>query len=271
MSSSGHALRSNERRSKKVMQPLRRVLANVYDELAPDHTIRGATVLPAKHLRFGGNEFKNDDFFLASAQSEAQRLVRLCALGAASAVLDIGCGVGRLPIGILDQVGDIRAYRGVDVDSKSVRWCKLHIEGTHPSFKFRLIDVKNRCYNPNGSPLSDSFRLPFDDGSFDIIYLYSVFSHMLEDDVSVYLGEFSRLLRSDGKVFLTAFLEEGVPDVMENPPDYRMKWNGPLHCVRFNLSFFTGLARGAGLRVSKFEYGRETDGQSAIYLSKMSA
>jgi hypothetical protein len=91
---------------------------------------------------------------------------------------------------------------------------------------------------------------------------------MLQDDVGVYLAEFSRLLRSDGKVFLTAFLEEGVPDAMENPPNYRMKWNGPLHCVRFNMSFFTRLVRDAGLRVSEFEYGRETDGQSAVYLSR---
>lgn len=254
-----------------MIQPLRRVLAEVYSGLAPDRTVHGTTVLPAKHLRFGGKEFKNDDFFLASAQSEAQRLVRRCGLSSTSAVLDIGCGVGRLPIGILDQVGDIRSYRGVDVQSKSIQWCKLHVEGAHPSFQFRLIDVKNCCYNPSGSPLSNSFRLPFDDGSFDIIYLYSVFSHMLQDDVSVYLAEFSRLLRSDGNVFLTAFLEEGVPDVMENPRGYRMKWNGPLHCVRFNLSFFTGLVREAGLRVSKFEYGRETDGQSAVYLSRMSA
>ena len=254
-----------------MIQPLRRVLVDVYGELVPDHTVRGTAVLPAKHLRFGGKEFKNDDFFLSSAHSEAQRLVRHCGLGKASAVLDIGCGVGRLPIGILDKVGDIQSYRGIDIQSKSIQWCKLRIESSHPSFQFQLIDVRNRCYNPSGSPINGSFKLPFDAGSFDIIYLYSVFSHMLEDDVSVYLGEFSRLLRSDGKVFLTAFLEEGVPDVMENPPDYRMKWNGPLHCVRFNLSFFTGLARGAGLRVSKFEYGRETDGQSAIYLSKMSA
>lgn len=254
-----------------MIQPLRRVLADVYDELAPDHTVRGTTVLPAKHLRFGGKEFKNDDFFLASAQSEAQRLVRRCGLSTSCAVLDIGCGVGRLPIGILDQVGDICTYCGVDVHSKSIQWCKLHIGDAHPSFKFQLVDVKNCCYNPSGSPLNGSFRLPFDDRSFNIIYLYSVFSHMMQDDVSVYLGEFSRLLRSDGTVFLTAFLEEGVPDVMENPPDYRMKWNGPLHCVRFNLPFFTGLVRDAGLRMSRFEYGRETDGQSAIYLSRMSA
>jgi len=254
----------------RVIQPLRRVLADVYDEIAPDHTVRGTTVIPAKHLRFGGKEFKNDDFFLASAQSEAQRLVRRCGLCTTSAVLDIGCGVGRLPIGILDQVGDIRTYCGVDVQSRSIRWCKLHIERAHPSFQFRLIDARNGCYNPGGSPLSGSFRLPFDDESFDIVYLYSVFSHMMTDAVSVYLGEFRRLLRSEGTVFLTAFLEQGVPDAMENPPNYRMKWNGPLHCVRYDLSFFTGLARDAGLRVSEFQYGQETDGQSAVYLSQAS-
>jgi ubiquinone/menaquinone biosynthesis C-methylase UbiE len=254
-----------------VIQPLRRVLVDVYGELVPDHTVRGTAVLPAKHLRFGGKEFKNDDFFLSSAHSEAQRLVRHCGLGKASAVLDIGCGVGRLPIGILDKVGDIQSYRGIDIQSKSIQWCKLRIESSHPSFQFQLIDVRNRCYNPSGSPINGSFKLPFDAGSFDIIYLYSVFSHMMPDDVSIYLREFSRLLRPDGRVFLTAFLEEGVPDAMENPPDYKMKWNGPLHCVRYNNFFFTRLACEAKLQMSHFEYGQETDGQSAVYLSRTSA
>lgn len=252
----------------RVIQPLRRVLADVYDELAPDHTIHGNTVLPARHLRFGGKKFKSDPFFLASAQSEAQRLVRRCGLSTASTVLDIGCGVGRLPIGILDQVGNIRDYQGIDIQSKSIQWCKLHIENAHPSFQFRLVDVRNRCYNPRGSALDNSFRLPYTDQSFDIVYLYSVFSHMLQDDVSVYLGEIRRLLSSNGRVFLTAFLEEGVADVMENPPGYRMKWNGPLHGVRFDKAFFARLVGEAGLRVREFEYGQETDGQSAVYLSQ---
>lgn len=250
-----------------MLQPVRRILVDVYRELAPDHTIRGTAVIPAKHIRFGGREFKNDDFFLASARSEAQRLVQRCSLSQRSAVLDVGCGVGRLPIGILDRVGTVRAYRGVDVHAKSIRWCKQHIESAHPCFQFRLVDAKNRCYNPKGLPLSDSFQFPFDDESFDVIYLYSVFSHMMAEDVKVYLREFRRLLRPDGKVFLTAFLEEGVPDVMENPPDYRLIWRAPLHCVRFDKSFFTALARDENFRVSSFEYAQETDGQSAIYLS----
>jgi ubiquinone/menaquinone biosynthesis C-methylase UbiE len=252
-----------------VLQPLRRVLADVYRDVAPDHVNHGANVLPAKHLRFGGKEFKDDDFFLASARSEGRRLVQHCGLDLASGVLDVGCGVGRLPIGILDEVGDIRAYRGIDVSSRSIRWCQRHIQDVHPSFQFKLIDVKNRCYNPSGSPLSSSFSLPFEDASFDVIYLYSVFSHMMPDDIAIYLAEFKRLLARQGTVFLTSFLEEGVPDVVENPQNYRTQWNGPLHCVRLNLYFFSELARSAGFRIADLGYAKETDGQSAVYLSRL--
>jgi len=49
------------------------------------------------------------------------------------------------------------------------------------------IDVENTRYNPEGEKFSEKFKLPFDDHSFDIIYLYSVFSHMTDQDIIIYL------------------------------------------------------------------------------------
>jgi SAM-dependent methyltransferase len=247
--------------------PLARTLRTAYRTLAPDHATRGNTVYPAKHLRFGGPEFRNDDFFLESARFEACRLADSCGLTQASIVLDVGCGVGRLPIGILEQVGEIRHYQGVDVDARSVHWCKEHIQNVHADFQFQLLDVYNLRYNPAGAPLNCSFRLPFGDGGFDIVYLYSVFSHMTAHDIRIYLRECRRLLATKGRVFLTAFVEEGVPDEVENPLNYRMKWKAPLHCVRFNKSFFSRLVLEAGFEISVFNYAKETDGQSGIYLA----
>jgi len=249
-----------------LLQRVRGLLRNTYRELARDHVTLGSTVLPARHLRFCGDQFKSDEYFLASANAEAQRLVQECGLPKGGRVLDLGCGVGRLPIGILASGVDVGAYRGVDVDSRSIRWCKQHIESFHPRFHFIHTNVRNARYNPNGLPVNVSFHLPFGDHDFDAIYLYSVFSHMLPDDVRVYCREFRRVLAPEGVVFLTAFVEDDVPDVTENPVDYKMKGNGVLHCVRYKSLFLTELFAQAELGVAKFVHGMETDGQSALYL-----
>ena len=232
-----------------------------------DHVRFGSSVLPAKHLRFGGAEFKDDAFFVASGKSEAGRLVNKCAVTSSSRVLDVGCGMGRLPIGILSLMENPPRYFGVDVDFASVDWCRRHVGHGRANFRFDHINVLNERYNPKGTHLGKDFRLPYEDCSLDLIYLYSVFSHMMPEDVQAYLREFRRLLVPTGQVFLTAFVEEKVPDVMENPSNYRMKWGGALHCVRYEKGFFESLIAACGFRIHTFEYERETNGQSALYLS----
>ena len=68
-------------------------------------------VLPPRELRLGGPSFADDDRFLKTAQDETRRLVTSLGLTSGSRVLDVGCGVGRLAIGILSEVGDIGGDR----------------------------------------------------------------------------------------------------------------------------------------------------------------
>lgn len=226
-------------------------------------------ILPAKHLRFGGEHFRKDKDFFDSACREAERLVQYCGLTPDSRVLEIGGGPGRLPIGILQKVGDVRQYSDVDVDRKSVEWCERYIHSDHPSFTFTHIDVANLSYNKKGPIAQTEIRLPFADLTFDIIYLYSVFSHLTRQDIKAYCREFQRLLHPEGKVFITTFVEEDVPEMIINPQDYQgRRWTGPLHCVRYNREFMEQLYKEHGFVVERFEYGEETDGQSAYYLSK---
>lgn len=246
---------------------LPKTIRDLYRAMARDHVVRHSVVLPAKHWRLGGKEFKDDDFFLASARAEARRLRDHCGFNPDRSVLDMGCGVARLAIGVLAEFGEIGSYTGIDVDEDCVRWCQRHIQSAHPNFTFARVDVQNQRYNPDGALLDGAFRFPWADEAFDVIYLYSVFSHMMPDDMVPYLGEFRRLLKKQGTVFMTAFVEEGVPEVSENPAGYRRQWTGPLHCVRYDKSFFESLLGKYGFNVSRFDYGQETDGQSAIYLS----
>ena len=223
-------------------------------------------VLPAKYLRYCGNKFKDNKFFLSSAFKEANRLVKHFGLNINSCVLDVGCGVGRLPIGIFNQIGEIKKYIGIDVSARAIRWCQNYLNRKHPNFRFKYINIENQRYNPHGKKIDKKFSLPFDDSEFDIIYLYSVFSHMTIVDIKLYLKEFRRLLEPSGKIFLTAFVEDGVPNMNINPTDYKMMWDGPLHCVRYEKKYFESVLKDYNFKIGKFEYGTETDGQSAFYI-----
>lgn len=229
-----------------------------------DHVICDGRTIPAKHLRFGGANFAKDDVFVRTGETEALRLQRECGLNANTHLLEIGCGTGRLPIGITGAIGDIASYCGVDVSEAAVDWCKRHIET--PTMKFIRTNAQNARYNPSGKEHGDKLRLPFGAESFDIIYLYSVFSHLTEEDVIDYLAEFARVLSREGAVFLTAFTEDNVPQYEENPANYKQEWKGALHCVRFEKEHFETLCRNAGLQTASHSYGTETDGQSAYVL-----
>ena len=232
----------------------------------PEAVTHRGMKIPAKHLRFGGSNFIDDEAFLSSGEKEAERLQTNFGLSRNMALLDLGCGPGRLPIGIISKIGEIRAYRGVDVSKTPVEWCNKHIGKDYPTFQFTHLDIKNERYNPSGS---GSIGLPFPDSSFDIIYLYSVFSHMKTPDIEAYLNEFKRLLKPTGKVFLTAFVEDKVPEMEENPPNYKQDWKGALHCVRYEKNFFKKMIKGHGFNVDKLDYGTETDGQSGFYISSV--
>jgi SAM-dependent methyltransferase len=229
--------------------------------------VEGHEIPPAK-IRLGGHNFTDDRDFLEAARRDAQLLAEELGVTADSRVLDIGCGVGRLPIGFQAHLGVIPHYTGVDVDAGYIRWCTKHIKGSDVSFVH--LDAANERYNPRGGAIDSSFRLPLADMSFDVIHLYSVFSHMRSNDVRVYLSEFRRLLAPDGRVFLTAFVEDGVDEEAVNPAGYGTfpgEWEGALHCVRFSRAFFESLISDAGLGVERFDHASDTDGQSAIVLN----
>jgi SAM-dependent methyltransferase len=226
-------------------------------------------ILPPRRIRFGGSYFKEDKDFATSALKEADRLIEHCGLTKDSSVVEIGCGPGRLPTGIIDRRPGLRSYRGIDLNLRSIAWCQKYITSAHPQFTFVHLDIFNSRYNKEGTGKQEAIRLPADDQSADIIYLYSVFSHLKEADVRANLREFARILKKDGVLFLTAFVEPNVPRESENPTDYHGPWEGPLHCVRFDQSFFIDLLKEYGFEIVREEHGTETDGQTALYIKHL--
>ena len=248
--------------------PISKLLHRLRICLGLDRVRYGDAVLPLLRMRTGGDEFKDDAYYLASARGEADRLIERCGLTSASRVLDVGCGPGRLPNGILARLGAIENYTGVDVSKPYVRWCRRYLGSQAPGFDFVHLDVQNPRYNTGGRSLGAEFQFPFPDASFDIIYLYSVFSHMVQEEMQIYLKDFSRILAPSGRMFITGFFEEGVEPMTVNPADYRMSWKGPLHCVRYNVDHFRCMLAEHGFSIDRFDYEQETDGQSGVYISR---
>lgn len=222
------------------------------------------TPLPPGRFRMGGAHFKDDAEFIRTAVADVTRLEDYAGLTKDSALLDWGCGAGRLAVGVREKLGRIRDYHGVDIQPELIAWASKNL--TAPGFRFTLIDVANERYNPDGTAERTIGAQP---NSVDVFYAYSVFSHMNDVDTPAYLQLIAQALAPDGRAFLTCFVEEDVPAWEENPDGYGpLEWKGRLHCTRFAKEHFEGHVAAAGLRVERFEYGGETDGQSLYILAR---
>lgn len=160
--------------------------------------------------------------------------VSWCGLQPDHDVLDVGSGIGRMAIPLTRYLSRDAQYRGFDITERSVRWCQEHITPRHPNFQFTHADVFNRFYNPNSTLQPVEHRFPYDDASFDFVFLTSVFTHMLPDDLRHYAEEIARVLRPGGYCFISYFLlnDESVGLMRGGYSRPYVFWPaGPVHSV----------------------------------------
>lgn len=107
-------------------------------------------------------------------------------LGPSSRILDYGCGWGRMIRFFMKDVAPANLW-GIDCYDEVIEICVR----TNKWCNFQLVD-----------PLPPT-NLP--DGSFDLVYSYSVFSHLSEDAHLRWLEEFHRILKPGGLVIATTW------------------------------------------------------------------
>ena len=122
------------------------------------------------------------------------------------AVLELGCGHGRTCRALLGYLRSPGRYVGLDVDRKRIQDAQSRIQKRLPNFQFVWADVKNSHYNPNGLTGGAAYKFPFPDGSFDVIYAASLFTHLLPDETRNYLREARRVLKPNGRCLFSFFL-----------------------------------------------------------------
>lgn len=182
-------------------------------------------------------------------------------------ILDFGCGQGRFANGLFYSNTIVKEYYGFDTDSNSINWCNRFLSSYNPdkSFHFVHLNAFNARYNNRAKGLK---KIPLDHKKFNLIFLNSVFSHMLIGDIQFYLKEFHRLLEDDGAIYLTGFVEPDVPDMEENPSQYIADSTGPLHRVRYNQLFFFKKIEEAGFKVEKFFHQKIVRAKQSVLILK---
>lgn len=103
-------------------------------------------------------------------------------LEASDAILDFGCGCGR----VVRHWQTLAArIHGSDHDAPAIQWCRANL----PFGSFKVNELEP--------------PLPFLDNMFDLVYAISVFTHTAERMQPIWLQELARVLRPGGHLLLT--------------------------------------------------------------------
>jgi SAM-dependent methyltransferase len=122
-----------------------------------------------------------------------------------SDVLDFGCGV-KFTQAFVNRGIPVKRYVGVDVNSDMITFLREHVRD--PRFEYHHLDAHNALYNPKGQPFSEVIPLPIDGQRFDVICLFSVFTHLAPHDYHIMLKLLRRFAKPGGWLFFTLFIDE---------------------------------------------------------------
>jgi len=150
--------------------------------------VDGIPVPPAR-LRVLVNGIPELNWFLASGRAQANYLRSLVAeagepLGQMDAILEFGCGCGRITRWWGPEAARTRIY-GCDYNEDLVQWCESNLSFAHVT--------RNELSPP----------LPYGDNSFDLVYAFSVFTHLSVDLARDWLGEMARVSKPGGLIWFT--------------------------------------------------------------------
>jgi len=157
-----------------------------------------------------------------------------------SDVLDIGCGV-RFTQAIINRGIPIKSYTGVDVHRPLIEYLQREVDD--PRFSFSHWDAYNAKYNLTGEKITPESDLPVE-GTFDIIWLFSVFTHLDPSDANALLAILRRRVRPEGSLFFSAFLDDTVDSFEDRIPEH------PLSLPCYTERYMRELVEANGWRVS---------------------
>ena len=171
---------------------------------------------------------------------------------AGAEIVEIGCGVGRYAMA-LNRAGLDYHYTGIDIDAQSIEWCAANL--ADPQHSFHLLDISNGAYNRSGA--IDALAVRFDDlvsEPADLVFLWSVFTHMELVHIRHYLSEIRTLLKDSGTAMFSCFIYDDRESIrIANPHAYEGGYvanlERPMKQIAFPLEQFMSAISDAGLEL----------------------
>jgi SAM-dependent methyltransferase len=172
--------------------------------------------------------------FIASGARIAEMLVTYADLQPDQSVLDIGCGIGRVARALTTVIQSSGEYHGFDVDPKAVAWCRKAYR-PYPNFSFAYAPVGYLNVKGVAPVRGEDFVFPYPDGTIDLAFSVSVYTHLSLSVVDHYLAETARVLRPGGTCVNTFFvIDHFAATAMQNGTadrSYRDLGDGTYLCV----------------------------------------
>jgi SAM-dependent methyltransferase len=158
--------------------------------------VRTADGFPLPHawLRArAGPRHADAAYFLRSGQRHAELVQALLegddsSIDDVDALLDFGCGCGRVARHWSRLAPQTRVF-GCDIDPRMIKWCTANL---------RFVDA---TVNDSSPPL------PYESSKFDLVYVFSVFTHLSEDLQHAWMREYFRVLKPDGYLLFSTLGE----------------------------------------------------------------
>jgi len=146
--------------------------------------------LPPRRLMVRVAGTADAEWFLRGGRAGYDAIAAHVELRQTRDVLDFGCGCGRVTRYFKEHGGGVA---GSDVSGDAIAWCRDNLRFAH--------------FETNGlAP-----PLAFPDESFDLVYAFSVFTHLTEDLQLAWRDELRRVLRPNGRLLITTHGRSYVP------------------------------------------------------------
>jgi ubiquinone/menaquinone biosynthesis C-methylase UbiE len=190
--------------------------------------------------------------------------------------VDIGCGCGRFAHHLRDYsfkgARFAGRYIGVDIDSEMLHWCSTHF--AEPQFHFMQSTHSNVSYHQNGT--AGTYSIPLEQSSVDFVFSASLFTHLLEAELTNYCEEAYRMLKPGGKMLMYFFCLDCPPPTFGGRHTFSHRVGNaqveslkvPEAAVAYSSDFMIELAKEKGFRDARVVTGSVTDWQTILLAQK---
>ena len=148
-----------------------------------------------------------------------RRILGAANITAQDRVLDLGCGIGNILIALAERVEFSHRPVGVDVSPDLIRIGEREIAQAGLRDRIQL-------------QVSPATRLPFEDGSFDVVLTSHVLKHLDDEALLASFREVARILRPGGRFLLWEFEKSGRSAILfwsarltGLPPPFQLRTN----------------------------------------------